>query len=267
MTTIALVNEKGGVAKTTLAINIACGLAYRGKNVMLIDGDPQGHATLRLGVKKYPGLYDLIVREGDWGQLAYKIAPARFGIPGEQLPENRLFLLGGNIETRSIQNHMDNVTLLGERIEELKEANAIDVFIIDTSPTPSLLHALFYMAADALIYPTTLSYTSFDGLIESVTHRLEANKARDKRYSLPPIDVLGIVPTKYRKGTIAEDSNLEKLRSKFGKMVWSPIDMRTVWTQAEDQALPVYALDANSPAAMDVWEMVDRVEEYMHVKA
>jgi chromosome partitioning protein len=265
MTVITLSNEKGGVAKTTLAVNLASGLAARGHRVMLVDGDPQGHATLRSGIGKYPGLYDLCIRDASWDSAVRQVVPEKY--EDAYTTGGELYVLGSNIETRSIQSLLEDVTILAERIDELRDDNAIDIFIIDTSPTPSLLHAMFYMASDALIYPTKLAYTSFDGLIESVMHRMEANKNRDKRYSLPPIEVLGIVPTMYRKGTIADDSNLEKLQAKFGKSVWSPIHQRTVWQQAEDHQMPVYAIDPNSPAAGDVWEMVDRVEKYMKIRA
>ena len=86
MIVITLINEKGGVGKTTLATHIACGLAARGRSVVILDGDPQGHATIRLGVKKAPALYDLLVRDGEWSNAVRAVAPERFGIPGESSP-------------------------------------------------------------------------------------------------------------------------------------------------------------------------------------
>ena len=65
MKTITILNEKGGVGKTTLAITVAAGLAARGHRVLLLDSDAQGHATISLRLRKYPGLYDLMVRWDD----------------------------------------------------------------------------------------------------------------------------------------------------------------------------------------------------------
>ena len=69
MKIVTLLNEKGGVGKTTLATHLAAGLAIRGKRVILVDADPQGHATIAFGLSKEPGFYDLIVRNAPFQKV------------------------------------------------------------------------------------------------------------------------------------------------------------------------------------------------------
>ena len=73
MKTITLLNEKGGVGKTTMAMTLACGLARDGYRVMLVDSDPQATATLGLGMEHEPGFYDLIQRKQAWANLSRTI--------------------------------------------------------------------------------------------------------------------------------------------------------------------------------------------------
>jgi chromosome partitioning protein len=264
MKVITLLNEKGGVGKTTLATHLAMGMAARGAKVLLVDGDPQGHATIRCGVKKSPGLYELLVRDAQWREVVVNVAPEKFGIPGEVLPTGRLWVLPSNVETRNIVNSISESSLLAERLEDWQ--SSIDVVVIDSSPTPSLLHGVFYTATDYVIYPTQLAWTSFDGLVESIQHRMQANQTRQSRWQLPGIEVLGIVPTMYRSVTTEQRDNLAELQKQFGAMVWEPIPQATIWQEAESRARSVYSLDPNCDAAGHVWEMCDRVEEVVSVR-
>lgn len=264
MKVITLLNEKGGVGKTTLATHLAMGMAARGAKVLLVDGDPQGHATIRCGVKKAPGLYDLLVRDSQWREVVVNVAPEKFGIPGEVLPTGRLWVLPSNVETRNIANSISESSLLAERLDDWQ--SSIDVCVIDSSPTPSLLHGVFYTATDFVVYPTQLAWTSFDGLVESIQHRMQADHTRKTRWQLPSIKVLGIVPTMYRSVTTEQRDNLAELQKQFGAMVWEPIPQATIWQEAESRARSVYSLDPNCDASGHVWEMCDRVQEVVNVR-
>lgn len=267
MKVVTISNEKGGVGKTTIATHVAAGMAARGKRVLLIDGDPQGHATVRCGLKKAPGLYNLLAREDDWKNVVYAIAGERFGIPGESSPRGKLWVLPSNIETRAITDALSDATRLAERLDEFNAVAQPDLVVIDTSPTPSLLHTLYYVASDALIYAAMLTYTAFDGLVESIKRRLEANRSRENRWSLPPIEVLGIVPTITKLHTSEERDNLNVLTEQYPDLIWKPIPDRTAWKQAESRQLPVWSINPHSPAALDAYEMLDHVEETLYVRA
>lgn len=258
MKTITLLNEKGGVGKTTLANHLAWGLAARGKRVLLVDGDPQGHATIRAGLKKGPGLYDLLVRDGEWKATARLVAPERYGVPGERIPQGKLYVLPSNVETRNIANSISDAERLAVRLMEMQPF--VDYVVIDSSPTPSLLHGVFYTATDAVLYPTQLAMGSFDGLVESIHRRTAADAVRSNHWSLPAIEVLGIVPTMYRSVTGEQRDNLNKLKAQFGALVWNEIPQATIWTESESYMRPVFALSPSSAAAGHVWEMIDKVE-------
>lgn len=256
---IVLANEKGGVGKTSLSVHLAGGLAARGKRVMLVDCDPQGHATLFWGIKKAPGLYNLLVRDAEFSEVAVEIPPERYGVPGERLPSGKLYLIPSNVETRNIANSVSDVGIIGYRFEEVFDS--IDYVIFDTSPTPSLLHGAIYTAADGIIYPTRCEMWAFDGLVEAIKHKKQAEQVRQNVYRLPNISVLGIVPTMVERQTVEHTTNLDKLREQFGEMVWRPIAKRIIWTETTKYNQPVYGLDQSHEAALDVWELVDKVME------
>lgn len=261
MKIITCANEKGGVGKTTVATHIAMGLASRGRRVLLIDSDAQGNATERVGVRMSAGLYDLIVRDAEWSDVSKVVDPARYGIVGDAVPEARLWVVPSNVETRNIANSVSDATLLAQRLDELR--GTVDVVVIDTSPTPSLLHGSIYLATDYIIYPTTCTIDSFRGLGMSIQHRAGADEVRRQRMQMPGVKIMGIVPTLYRVGTVEQESNLKALREKFGGAVWPQMNLRTIWTETESQRCAVWTLEASSAAAADAWELIDRVEAGM----
>ncbi|NWF71270.1 MAG: AAA family ATPase [Chloroflexi bacterium] len=114
MITFSLINEKGGIGKTTLATHIAAGLAIRGYRVLLIDADPQGHATFSFGLEKRGGLFDLLVRDAAFKDVL--LAPPLTAFAPDPI-RGRLFLLPSNVETRAIPNLIDDVTLLAKRLQ------------------------------------------------------------------------------------------------------------------------------------------------------
>jgi chromosome partitioning protein len=255
MKVITLLNEKGGVGKTTLAVHIAAGLAHRGYRVVLVDADPQGHATVMCGMRKDPGIYNLLVRDAAFRDTMHLISPEQYQMPDKPVT-GQLFVVPSNIETRNIANSISDAFAVGDRLEELSDI--VDFVVFDTSPTPSLLHGSIYLATDFIIYPTKCEYLSFDGLVESIRHR-EAAQVHRNKWNLAPIEVLGIVPTMYRKQTVEHSENLKELRSQFGELVWPPVHQRTIWAEAVTMRRPVFAIAPDSKAAAEALDLVDRV--------
>lgn len=257
MKIITLLNEKGGVGKTTSATHIAAGLAVRGHRVVLVDTDPQGHATITLGNKKVPGFYDLMVRGADIEDVIRLINPEVYEVPGQKT-EGALFLLPSNIETRNVSNSIDDALAVKWRLGEFDEI--ADYLIIDTSPTPSLLHGSIYLATDAILYPVTPEYLSFDGFVHSIEHRNRANKRREQE-GMKGVYMMGILPTMVRPRTIEHTDNLNELRAQFGNKVWPHITLRTIWGQASRMHKLIWSLVPDSAAAQEAWLMIDRFEE------
>jgi chromosome partitioning protein len=256
MKVYSLINEKGGCAKTSIATHLAAGLAMRGRKVVLVDADPQGHATITFGLKKEPGLYDLLVRGAAFKDILRVPSPDCYAVPGLQF-SGQLFIVPSNVETRSIPMQISDAFAVEDRFRELEQA--IDVVIFDTSPTPSLLHGSIYLATDAILYPTKCEFLSFDGLVESLTHK-ELIQPTRKRWGLDNIEVMGIIPTMYRAGTLVHQENLNKLKARFGKLVWPEIAMRTTWAEASTVGQLIYRFAPESGAAREMWSVVDRVE-------
>jgi cellulose biosynthesis protein BcsQ len=169
----------------------------------------------------------------------------------------QLFIVPSNVETRSIPMQISDAFAVEDRFRELEQA--IDVVIFDTSPTPSLLHGSIYLATDAILYPTKCEFLSFDGLVESLTHK-ELIQPTRKRWGLDNIEVMGIIPTMYRAGTLVHQENLNKLKARFGKLVWPEIAMRTTWAEASTVGQLIYRFAPESGAAREMWSVVDRVE-------
>lgn len=265
MKVITLLNEKGGVGKTTVAVHIGMGLAAQGHNVMLVDADAQGHATLRCGFQKQPGIYDLLIRDGEWSSLTRKVDMERYSVPAWQA--GNLYLLPSNKETRNIAGSTDDGAVFARRLDELRDTGKVDVVIVDTSPTPSLLHATIFVASDYVLIPTELSYTSFDGMVESIKSKQGADDGRKRWYSMQPIEILGIVPTKYRANTKEQVDNYNQLTKQFGDKVWNPLPMRTLWTETEGTALPVWKLDNSSEASDECWALIQQVERGIYEPA
>lgn len=260
MKIITLLNEKGGVGKTTLATHIAAGLAIRGYKVVLADTDMQANATIAFGLKTEPGIYDLLVRADKTAirDVLRPVSKQRLAVPDEvNQVKGMLYVIPSNVEARSIPNNIADGSVVLQRFKELE--GVIDYLVVDTSPTANLLHSAIYAATDAILYPTRLEEWSFHGLSSAVGRLKNANEFR-KLYDLPPIEVIGIVPTMAKMRTILHQENLVKLRKAFGAMVRDPIASRTVWAESASNYLPLYAFAPDSVATREAWRTVDYVE-------
>jgi chromosome partitioning protein len=257
MHVITLLNEKGGVGKTTLATHIGAGLAVRGLRVVIADADPQGHATVSLGLPRKPGLYDLLVREASFSSVLVQVPEENYGIPDRRV-KGELYVIPSNEETRAIPMMTSDALIVLRRLRELE--SIFDVVVFDTSPTPSLLHALIYAATHSILYPTECEYLSIDGLVQSLLHKDQSQQTR-QQWGLNSINIMGIVPMKYRESTVLHNRNLELMRKQFGEKVWEPLALRTVWGEASLQRRPVFHVAPDSKAADEMWDVVKRVEE------
>lgn len=254
MRIITLLNEKGGVGKTTSAIHVAAGLATRGGRVLLVDADPQGHATLALGIQPRPALHDLIVRQANFRDAMNVIPPTQYAPNNES--EGVLYIIPGNIETRVIPMLLNDVWRMRKRFQQLR--NAIDYVVIDTAPTPSLLHSMVFMATDYIIYPTKCERLSFDGLIKSIAHTNEANEMREPH--IQPIYQIGILPTMFRAKTVEHSENLKLLNQNYPGKVMKPIPQGIIWAEASGMSRTVFAVAPDSSAARYMWSVVESVE-------
>jgi len=167
-----------------------------------------------------------------------------------------LWVVGGNAETLNI-DPMANTTTVRQRLHDLEED--VDVIVIDTSPTPSKLHAGIYLATDYILYVTEVEYLAYDGLLESIRYFKAAQNYR-LDYGIAQMAVMGIIPNKYRPQTAQHQANLETLQAKYGNAVWDPIPLRIAWSDAAMERIPVYNY-TNPDASADAWGVVNRVSQ------
>jgi chromosome partitioning protein len=162
-------------------------------------------------------------------------------------------MIGSNIQTMHIATSISDAFALVRKLDSLRDL--FDFCLIDTAPTPSLLHGAIYLATDWIVYPTLCEFWSFDGLAESMAHRQAMNIR-----GMQPTQVAGIVPMRYRSNTLEHTENLHKLRERLGELVWRPVAERIIWAEASTYQVPVFVHAPGSEAACDAWELVDRVE-------
>ncbi|MGB7337919.1 MAG: ParA family protein [Phototrophicaceae bacterium] len=264
MKVITFLNEKGGVGKTTLAATIGAGLAIMGHRVLMIDADPQGHLTISYGLNKAHALYDLLVRDSEFTEpgIVETIPPDSYALPNGKMPNTgKLFIVRGNRETRLISQAMEGEPFgIRTRMMELSQADIVDYVIFDTSPTPSTLHAMIYLATDHIIYPTEVTYLSFDGLVASIKNTTGYSDQK-KQQGLGEIKLTGIIPTKFRSKTLEHQEKLKSLRKGFGDLVWNPLPMSVVWEEATSRKRSIFRYAYDHPAAADAWKVVRTVKE------
>lgn len=251
MKILSLVNEKGGVGKTTLAKHIAAMFALMGQHVLIVDADPQANTTQQMRIAREGGLFNLLVRRAAW-DLVWKAAP-RAAWAGHIPTTGSLTVVPGNEETRAIPGLVEDVGLMRKRLEEL--TGQIDLVVIDTSPTPSLLQAMIYIATNAIVYPTQAQGLSLDGLNNSVGRVQTLNRTR-KEFGLPSADMIGVVPTMLRR-TSAHQTGIDMLIDHFGSgMVMGGLDMSTVYQDAEFMMETLFTYDPDHAATAQMRDVV-----------
>lgn len=261
MKTLTLINEKGGVGKTTLAIHLAAALAIVGYRVMLIDTDPQASATLSYGImpdaKK--NIFNLMVDGDNWEDVT--VAANRKLWAGEYAVKGSLGIVGGHLKTFAIPTLIRDTMLLKNRLEEI--ADYVDVVVFDTSPQASLMNEAVIKATDYAIIPTEPESLSMSGTANTVFHIGEHNKSRPSYLS--PVEILGIIPTMYRK-TNAHDTGIGFLVDTYTDLVYDPIPLRIVYSEASFNKQTIFANAPEHDASKEMWAVMARLMNSMAVQ-
>lgn len=254
MKVITLVNEKGGVGKTTLAVHLAAGLAIRGEKVLLIDTDAQAHSTFHLGQRERGGLFNLLVDGSGWERETVQIPDEVYA--GTYKTEGALYLVPSNVKTRLIPMATDDMESLHERLAEVQDV--VDTVVIDTSPTPSLLHSMIYVASNYILYPSQPEAFAADGMMKSMGRIPKINQYR-VNLGMDKCSILGVQMVMVENNTNAHQYVLGQAKETFGAYIWDVIPKRTRYREAQMMKQTLFAYAPADPATDDMWGMIDRV--------
>ena len=235
---IAVCNQKGGVGKTTTAVNLGAALAERGLQVLLVDCDPQANATSGLGVRPselVSSIYDVIVLGQPISELARKIDD----VPGLPLVPSNVSLAGSELELAELPLRESRLRLALDGLQNY------DYVLLDTPPSLGLLTVNCLVAADSMLVPLQCEYYALEGL-----SLLTQSQSLVRQSLNPGLSLAGIVLTLFDPRTILSSQVVSEVRRQFGDQAFNTVIPRSVrLSEAPSHGLPITLYDPTGRGA------------------
>ncbi|MCH8899399.1 MAG: AAA family ATPase [Acidobacteria bacterium] len=243
-TVVAVANQKGGVGKSTTAINLGAGLAFQGERVLLVDLDPQGNTTSGLGVDRSAikhSTYDLLVDD----------------IAAEDVIEpssvRDLFLVPATVDLAGAEIELVSMFSREHRLENALKTvvDDYDFILIDSPPSLGLLTINGLTAADEVLIPIQCEYYALEGVGQLIRNIQLVQTSLN-----PQLDVEGVVLTMYDGRTTLSKQVTREVRDHFGETAYKTVIPRTVrLSEAPSQGEPIEAYDRMNRGAIAYREL------------
>ena len=247
-TIVSIVNQKGGVGKTTTAVTLAHGLAIQGREVLLLDLDPQGQCASSLGLIQEPGVFNLLVG----GQTLRDVT--------RTTGRKRLALIPGDKRTATAQIVLNaegfDLAVVRNAVRPALR-NGVEFVVVDTAPSVGGLQEAALFASDLVVIPTAADYLATEGVVK-VVDTLRALEGKGWRGA-----VLGILPTFYDDVTRETRAVMSDLKKAFGeKLLLRPIHKATVFRECAAEGKTIWEwAPSKSRAVLEYAALVWRVND------
>lgn len=237
---IAVANQKGGVGKTTTAVNLAACLAAVGQRVLLFDLDPQANATSGVGVEKLEGASAYRPLFGE-GTLLERIKPTAF--ERLSLLPSEVDMCGAEVELARSENHLQRLAVA---LQPVRDSGNFDLILVDCPPSLSILTLNAFATADGVLVPLQCEYYALEG-ISMMNRMLTQLRAAGVN---PGLEIFGVVMTMFDGRTKLSHEVVGEVRNLFGERVFETVIPRsTRLAEAPSFGKPIIHYDKYSAGA------------------